>query len=83
MMCYNPDLDLISINAYICTKFGNILSIRSQVIERKRNYDRRNDGITDGQPDTFTFGYLLGTYSVRQSSLESVSTQQIPDNFTE
>ena len=61
MMCYNLDLDLININAYTCTKFGKILSIRSQVIERKRNNDRRKDGIADGQPDALTYGYLLGT----------------------
>ena len=77
MMCNNPDLDLININAYTCTKFGKILSIRSQVIERKRNYYRRNDGITDGQPDAFTFRYLLGTYSARQSSIESVSIDRL------
>ena len=39
------------------------------------------DGKSDAQTDTLTFGYLLGTYSVRKSSQESVSTQQIPDNF--
>ena len=32
------------------------------------------------QTDTLTVGYLLGTYSVRKSSQESVSTQQIPVN---
>ena len=34
-------------NAYI--KFGEILTICSQDIERKWNYDGRNDGIKDGQ----------------------------------
>ena len=33
MMCNNPNLDLVSSNAY--TKFGKILSIYSQDIERK------------------------------------------------
>ena len=32
---YNPNLDLINVNVY--TKFGKILSIGSQDIERKRN----------------------------------------------
>ena len=34
---YNPNLDLISVNMY--TKFGHILSIGSQDIERKQNSD--------------------------------------------
>ena len=33
---YNPNLDLINVNVYI--KFGQILSIGSQDIERKRNF---------------------------------------------
>ena len=33
----NPNLDLV--NDYVHTKFGRILSIRSQDIERKRNSD--------------------------------------------
>ena len=32
---YNPNLDIINVNVY--TKFGEILSIGSQDIERKRN----------------------------------------------
>ena len=32
---YNPNLDIINVNVY--TKFGKILSIGSQDIERKRN----------------------------------------------
>ena len=32
---YNPNLDIIYVNVY--TKFGKILSIGSQDIERKRN----------------------------------------------
>ena len=39
MMCNNPKLDLVNINAHI--KFCEILSICSQDIERKRNYDRQ------------------------------------------
>ena len=34
---YNPNLDIINGNVY--TKFGSILSIGSQDIERKRNSD--------------------------------------------
>ena len=34
MRCNNPELDLVNTNAYI--KFGEILSICSQDIERKK-----------------------------------------------
>ena len=34
---YNPNLDSINVNVY--KKFGKILSIGSQDIERKRNYN--------------------------------------------
>ena len=37
MTLYNPNLDIINVNVY--TKFGQILSIGSQDIERKRNFD--------------------------------------------
>ena len=37
MICNIPNLDLVSINAY--TKFGKILSICSQDIEKKQNYE--------------------------------------------
>ena len=37
--------------------------------------------MTDRQIDPLIFGYFLGTCSVRKSSQESVSTQQIPNNF--
>ena len=37
----NPNIDLVSINAY--TKFDEIVSIGSQDIGRKRNYDRMTD----------------------------------------
>ena len=36
IMCNNPKLDKVNLNAYI--KFGGILSIRFQDIERKRNF---------------------------------------------
>ena len=35
-MCNNPNIDLVNRNAYI--KFGEILSIYSQDIERKQNF---------------------------------------------
>ena len=40
MMCNNPKLDLVNINAYI--KYGEILLTCSQDIERKLNHDGRN-----------------------------------------
>ena len=36
MMSNNPNIDIVNMNAYI--KFGEILSICSQVIEWKRNF---------------------------------------------
>ena len=36
MMCNNPKLDIVNINAYI--KFGEIMSVSSQDIKRKRNF---------------------------------------------
>ena len=39
--------------------------------------DRR----THAHTDALTVGYLLGTYNVRKSSQENVSTQQIPVIF--
>ena len=41
MTCNNPKLDLVSVNVH--TKFGQILSIRSQYIEQKQD----SDGITE------------------------------------
>ena len=50
----NPKLDLVNVDVH--TKFGQILSIRSQDIERKRNSDvnqglqlRKNFAKNDGQ----------------------------------
>ena len=42
-------VDVVIMNAYII--FSEILTICSQDIEQKRNYDRRNNGITDGLND--------------------------------
>ena len=49
-----PKLGLISVDVY--TKFGQILSIRSQDIEWKPNIhgitESRNDGLTEGQGES-------------------------------
>ena len=42
MMCNNPDIDFVNMIAYI--KFGEILSICSEDIERKGNF-----GLNQGQ----------------------------------
>ena len=52
MICYNPNLDLLNINAY--TNIGKIRSICSQDIEWKPNYGRQNDETTDGMMDRMT-----------------------------
>ena len=57
----NDNLDLVNIYAYI--EFGQILSICSQDIKWKRNYD--------GRTDALTVGYFLGTYSVRKVAKEA------------
>ena len=44
MTCNNPKLDLVNINVYI--KFGDILSICSQNIERERNFRHISRNIT-------------------------------------
>ena len=49
MMLNYSNLDLVNINAY--TKFGKILSIISQDIEQKLNYNGPNDRQTDGMTD--------------------------------
>ena len=48
MTCNNPKLDLINMNAYI--KFGEILPIGSQDIERKQNF-----GVNKGQSLWYKF----------------------------
>ena len=46
----NPKLDLVNVDVH--TKFGQILSIHSQAIERKRNVkELRNDGTTEPRKD--------------------------------
>ena len=49
IMCNNAKIDCIKINAY--TKFGEILSICFEDIERKRKPDGQTDGMTDGMTD--------------------------------
>ena len=41
MMCNNPNVDLVNMNAYI--KLSEILSICSQDIEQKRNFGLVHD----------------------------------------
>ena len=41
-MCNNPNIDLVTMNAYI--KFGEILSFCSQDIEQQRNFGCMNQG---------------------------------------
>ena len=49
----NPKLGLVNVDVH--TKFGQILSIRTQDIERKRNVngitESRNDGTTEPRKD--------------------------------
>ena len=47
MLCNNPKLDIVNMNAYI--KFGEILPIGSQDIERKQNFWRKSRAITLAQ----------------------------------
>ena len=61
MMCNNPIPDLFNMNAYI--KFDEILSNCSQDIERKRNSDGRNGGMTDRQNDGKPKSYIAPTNS--------------------
>ena len=44
LMCNNPNVDLVNMNAYI--KFGEILSFCSQDIEQKRNFGIASRAIT-------------------------------------
>ena len=46
---YNTNVDLVNDNVY--TKFGLILSIHSQDIEQKPNYDRMTERMTEKQND--------------------------------
>ena len=52
-----------------------------KLIELQITQTRHPQSVVDRRTDALTFGYLLGTYSVRKSSQESVNTQPIPDNF--
>ena len=59
---------------YPCTKF-------EITTPNSLGGDTFTRNVTDGHTDALTVGYFLGTYSVRKSSQESVSTQLIPGNF--
>ena len=52
--------------------------VQEELSFKEKVYARQTDGRTT---DALTVGYLLGIYSVRKSSQESIRTQQIPDNF--
>ena len=56
----NPKLDLVNVDVH--TKFGRILSIRSQDIERKRNSDV-NIGPTKGNNSYANLGKLTCIYT--------------------
>ena len=60
MTGYNPKLDLV--NDDVHTKFGRILSIRSQDIERKRNSDV-NIGPSKGNNSYANLGKLTCIYT--------------------
>ena len=53
MMGHNPKLDHVTVDVY--TKFGQILSIHSQDIERKRNSDI-NIGSSKGNNSSANLG---------------------------
>ena len=64
-MCSNPNLDLVDINAY--TKFGEILKICSEDIERKRNTDGRTEWRTTQiqyDPPFSKWGYIAPLFKV-------------------
>ena len=44
MMCHNPNVDLVNMNAYI--KFDEILSFCSKDTERKRNFGVNQGAMT-------------------------------------
>ena len=54
----NPKLDLVNVDVH--TKFGQILSIRSQDIERKRNSDV-NQGPSKGNNSSANLGKMTCT----------------------
>ena len=69
----NPKLDLVNVDVH--TKFGQILSILSQDIERKPNIhgimERRKDGMTEGQGESsiaplFQSGAIINRHSTKQ-----------------
>ena len=57
----NPKLDLVNVDVH--TKFGQILSIRSQDIERKQNFGN-NEGPSKGNNSSANFGKLTCIYTL-------------------
>ena len=56
----NPKLDLVNVGVH--TKFGQILSNRSQDIERKRNFGN-NEGSSKGNNSSANLGKLTCIYT--------------------
>ena len=57
----NPKLDLVNVDVH--TKFGQILSICSQDIERKRNFGN-NEGPSKGNNSSANLGKLTCIYTL-------------------
>ena len=57
----NPKLDLVNVD--VLTKFGQILSICSQDIERKRNFGN-NEGPSKGNNSSANLGKLICIYTL-------------------
>ena len=57
----NPKLDLVNVDVH--TKFGQILFICSQDIERKRNFGN-NEGLSKGNNSSANLGKLTCIYTV-------------------
>ena len=70
----NPELKKIRVSYFF--KRNPSMKFQNPILKRVRTA-----GQTDRQTDALTFGFLLGTYNVRKSSQERVSTQQFPENF--
>ena len=74
VLCMTHHLNVL----YKCMKFDKI---SLTVIKVLSGHDFVTDRQIDRRTDVITIGFLVGTYSVRKSSQESISTQQILGNF--
>ena len=69
MMCNNPNVDIVNMNAYI--KFGEILPICFHDFEWKQNYDGMMKWRNDGQPKSnIAPPFSKRGYNKRRSELE-------------